>query len=667
MLRNVVFVAHSGAGKTTLSEVMLFKTGAINRLGTLEEGNTTSDYDPEEIKRKISINLSLIPLSWRELSINFIDTPGYADFVGEMKAGIRVADGAVVVVCAASGVEVGTEQAWEYTKDLPRLIFINKMERENANFNRAVGEIQGSLGKRCVPFQIPLGLEAGFRGVVDLISMKAYGKEGEIELPGDVLAEASSFREKLIEAIAESSDEVMVKYLEGEELSSEELRSSLRKGVKEKSIVPILVGSALSDIGISSLMDALVDLLPSPLEKKLSTLEGDIETEAQGPLAVLAFKTILDPYVGKLTYLRVWSGVLSSNSQVWNASKGSMEKIGQLVTLRGKKEESVSELNVGDMGAVVKLESTTVGDTLCAKEHPVTLPGIEFPPPIFSVALQPKTKSDVDKLSNILPKIMEEDPTLTLTREQDTGEIILNGRGDSHIGVVVGRMRQRFGVEVEVNTPKVPYRETIAIPVKSEYKHKKQSGGHGQYGHVLLELEPLPRGSENEFMEKVVGGSVPKNYISAVEKGVVEALKEGVLAGYPVADIRVSLYDGSSHPVDSSDIAFKIAAEKAVKKGLSEGKPIFIEPIMHLEVISPDTFTGDIVGDLNTKRAHILGISPHDNFQTIGAYVPLVEVLRYAIDLRSITQGKGSFTMEFDHYQEVPLHIAPKIIEGGKA
>mgnify|MGYP001038564660 CR=1 FL=1 len=667
MLRNVAFVSHSGVGKTTLSEVMLFKTGVISRRGEVEEGNTTSDYDPEEIKRKISINLSLLPFLWRDLRINFIDTPGYADFVGELKAGVRVADGAVVVICAASGVEVGTEQVWEYTKDLPRLIFINKMERENANFDRVLDEIQRSLGKRCVPLQVPLGAEAGFRGLVDLISMKAYGKEGEMELPEEILAGASSFREKLIEAIAESSDSVMVKYLEGEELSPEELCSSLSEGVKERSVVPILVGSALSGIGILPLMDAMVDLLPSPEEKKISSLEGDLRAEDQGPLAALAFKTTLDPYVGKLTYLRVYSGVLSSNSQVWNVSKGSMERIGQLVVLRGKKEEPVSELGMGDIGAVAKLESTTVGDTLCVREHPVVLPGVEFPPPIFGVALNPKTKGDMDKLGNILPRITEEDPTLTLSKEQDTGEIILSGRGDSHIGVAVDRMRQRFGVEVEVNTPKVPYKETISILVKSEYKHKKQSGGHGQYGHVLLELEPLPRGSENEFSGRVVGGSVPKNYIPAVEKGVVEALKEGVLAGYPAANIKVTLYDGSSHPVDSSDIAFKIAAEKAVKKGLSEGKPTLIEPIMRFQVLSPDTFTGDIVSDLNTKRARVLGISSHDNLQVIEAFVPLAEVLRYAIDLRSITQGRGNFTMEFDHYEEVPPHITARIIEEGKS
>ncbi len=672
-IRNVVLLSHCGAGKTSLSEAMLFTSGGIPRLGKVDEGTTTSDYDPDEIKRKISINLSILPCQWKDTKINLLDTPGYTDFIAGVIAGMRVADGAVVVVCAASGVEVGTELVWEYAEEraLPRLIFINKMDRENANFSKVVGQLQSNFGRRCVPLQLPIGSHTSFQGVVDLVSMKAYSgaKEQEGEIPSSVESEVRSFREKLAEAVAELDDELTVKYLEGEEITSEEIRRVLGEGIKAGKIVPVLVGSALQNMGISYLLDAICHYLPSPKEgapivatSPVSQQTEPIEPEKGSPLAALVFMSSADPYVGKLTHFRVYSGTISSNSQVWNATKEQIERVGQLLVFRGKAQETVPQLIAGDIGAVAKLAVTNTGDTLCNREHPLSLAPIQFPEPVFSVALHPKTKTDVDKLGTVLPRLSEEDLTLQVRKDPDTGETILSGMGDAHVEVFTERMQRKFGVGVRAEIPKVPYRETITASVKAEYKHKKQTGGHGQYGHVFLEVEPLPRGDGFEFTERVVGGAVPKNYIPAVEKGVLEARQEGVLARYPVVDVRVTLYDGSSHPVDSSEISFKIAGAQALKKGLSQGQPVLIEPIVRLEVVVPEAFIGDIIADLNTKRARVLGMTPQNGNQVIEAQVPLAEIVRYAVDLRSITQGRGSYKMEFSHYEEVPSHLAEKII-----
>ena len=672
-IRNVVLLSHCGAGKTSLSEAMLFTSGAISRMGKVDEGTTTSDYDPDEIKRKISINLSTLPCQWKDTKINLLDTPGYADFIAGVIAGMRVADGAVIVVCAASGVEVGTELVWKYAEEraLPRLIFINKMDRENADFYKVVGQLQSNFGRRCVPLQLPIGSHTSFQGVVDLVSMKAYSgaKEQEGEIPSSVESEVRSFRDKLAEAVAELDDELTVKYLEGEEITSEEIRRVLGEGIKAGKIVPVLTGSALQNMSISYLLDAICHCLPSPKEgapivatNPVTQQAEAIEPEKGSPLAALVFMSSADPYVGKLTHFRVYSGTISSNSQVWNATKDQIERVGQLLVFRGKAQETVPQLIAGDIGAVAKLAVTNTGDTLCNREHPLSLAPIQFPEPVFSVALHPRTKTDVDKLGTVLPRLAEEDPTLQVRKESDTGETILSGMGDSHVEVVTERMQRKFGVGVRAEIPKVPYKETITASVKAEYKHKKQTGGHGQYGHVFLEVEPLPRGDGFEFTERVVGGAVPKNYIPAVEKGVLEARQEGVLARYPVVDARVTLYDGSSHPVDSSDISFKIAGAQALKKGLSQGQPVLIEPIVRLEVVVPEAFIGDIIADLNTKRAKVLGMNPQDGNQLIEAQVPLAEILRYAIDLRSITQGRGSYRTEFSHYEEVPSHLAEKII-----
>ena len=669
-IRNLALLSHSGAGKTSASEAVLFTAGAITRLGKVDDGTTTSDYDPDEVKRQISINLSMLPCQWKGAKINLIDTPGYSDFVGEVKAAMRVSEGAIIMVCAASGVEVGTEQVWSYCEetDLPRLIFVNKMDRENADFYQTLEQIQSRFGSRCLPVQLPIGAQDSFQGIVDLLTMKSYigSQAKEAELPSSLQTKAAPFREKLIEAVAEVDDRLIEKYLEGEQLSLEELGDGLRRAVVTGKIVPVLAGSAIQNIGFTSLLDAICNYLPSPKEREVvivaDSAKQTIEPSQDAPLAALVFKTSADPYVGKLTYFRVYTGAINSSSQVWNASRGGAERIGQLFILRGKTQEPVSQLGAGDIGAVAKLGLTSTGDTLCSQAQPMKIAPILFPQPAFSLAVHPKTKTDLDKLGAALSRLSEEDPTLEVHREADTNETILSGIGESHLEVAAEKMLRKFGVGVRLETPKVPYKETITVPAKAEYKHKKQTGGHGQYGHVLLELEPLPRGSGCEFSDKVVGGRIPKNYIPAVEKGVNEAIREGVLARYPVIDLKTRVYDGSFHPVDSSEICFKIAGAGALRKGLSQGQPILLEPIMNIEVTIPGDFTGDIIGDLNTKRARVQGMNPEGGLNVIDAQVPLAEILRYAIDLKSITQGRGSYKTEFSHYEEVPAHLTQKII-----
>jgi elongation factor G len=670
-IHNVVLLSHGGAGKTSLSEAMLFNAGAINRLGKVDDGSSTSDYDPDEAKRRISINLSILPFQWKEQKINVLDAPGYADFIGEVKAGMRVSEGAIIVVDATSGVEVGTEMVWDYCEEakMPRLILVNKMDRENADFTKVVEDVKSKLGTKCAPLQLPIGAHTSFQGVVDLLTMKAYtgSPTKEAEVPAAVKAQADALREKLVESIAEMDDALIEKYLGGEEISLEVLTNTLRQAVVGGRLMPILAGSALQNVSVNRVIDAVCDYLPLPKEQKVSSASGDIDPADNGPLAALVFKTTADPYVGKLTYLRVYNGVIASNSQVYNSNQSAAERIGQLYTMRGKTQEPVPEIRAGDIGAVAKLNVTATGDTLCAQDKPVKLNSIVFPGPIFRESVNPKTKTDIDKMSSALSRLVEEDPTLKVHREQGTGETILSGMGDTHLSVAAEKMLRKFGVNVELAIPKVPYRETITMPSKAEYKHKKQSGGHGQYGHVFLELEPLPDRGPNEFAEKVVGGSVPRNYIPAVEKGVVEAYAEGGLAGYPVIGVKATLYDGSFHPVDSSEICFKIAGAGAFKKGLAEGRPILLEPIVNLKVTVPNDLTGDIIGDLNTKRARVMGMNPEGGTNVIEAQVPLAEIQRYSIDLKSMTQGRATYTMEFSHYEEVPANITQKLISQKQA
>jgi elongation factor G len=670
-IRNVALIGHGSTGKTSLSEAMLFAAKAVNRLGRVDDGTTTSDYDPDEIRRNISVNLSIIPCEWDGAKLNILDTPGYADFVGEVKCGVRAADAALIVVCAASGVQVGTEYAWTYAdeRNLPRVLFINRMDRENADFFQTLGQLQRMFGQKCVAFHLPIGAQAGFQGVVDLLSMKAHvGEKGEVrDVPEELVEQAASLREKLVEAAAETDDALVTKYLEGEELSEEELRRGLRAGVAGGGIVPVLTGSATKTVAVSLLLDAISRYLPSPKDLPVEVQNGEpLAADPQGPLAALVFKTSADPYVGRLTYFRVYSGVLKADSQVWNANKDVAERIGPLFFMHGKTQEPVERVVAGDIGAVAKLAETSTGDTLCSRERPFVLPGISFPEPAFSGAVSPKTKADLDKMGNALSRIVEEDPTLRVTRNQDTAETILSGLGDSHVEVTVEKIRRKFGVDLELATPKVPYKETITASGSAEYTHKKQTGGHGQYARVAIQIEPLPRGSGYEFADKIVGGVVPKQYIGSVEKGVIEAMGEGVLAHYPLIDFRATLFDGKDHPVDSSDIAFKLAAAQALKKGALEAHPVLLEPIMNMQISVPEASTGDVMSDLNGKRAKVLGMTPQGSQTVIEALAPLAEVQHYAADLRSITQGRGTYSMQFSHYEEVPAHVAQRIIEQGQ-
>jgi elongation factor G len=669
-IRNLVLLGHSGSGKTTLSEAVLFTTGVINRLGKVDEGTTASDYDATEARRKISISLSVLPCIWKSTKLNLLDAPGYADFIAEVKAGIRVSESALIAVSANSGVEVGTEQAWEYSGEagLSRVFIVNKMDRENADFNKTVNELQAKFGSKVLPIHCPIGAHTSFQGIVDLLSMKSYvgspAKEGAV--PDSVKAQVESYREKLVEGIAELDDKMLEKYLGGEQLTSEEIVNALKKAIASRKIVPVLAASGLQNVGINLLLDAIVNYLPAPKDRLIIAVADsgtkELTPTEDGALCSLVFKTSADPYVGKLTYLRVYSGVLNSNSQVWNFNRNEIERIGQLYKVTGKNQEPVTEIRAGDIGAVAKLSMTATGDTLGTKEKPIKIIPVSFPTPILSKAVYPKTKLDLDKLGNALARLVEEDATLQVRRDPDTIETIISGMGETQLDVAAEKMQRKFGVGVNLETPRVPYKETISAPAKAEYKHKKQTGGHGQYGHVVLELEPLPRGSGVEFVDHVVGGSVPKNYIPAVEKGVVEASAEGVLARYPIADLRVTLVDGSYHPVDSSEICFKIAGAGALRKGMTDGKPVILEPIMNITISIPEEFTGDIISDLNTKRAQMQGMTLDNHIQIIQAQAPLAEIQRYAIDLKSITQGRGTFTMGFSHYQETPALVVQKII-----
>jgi elongation factor G len=580
----------------------------------------------------------------------------------------------LLVVCAASGVQVGTESALAFIAErgIPVAVFVNRMDRENADFAQTLSQLQRSLGKRCVPAQMPIGAQDKFEGAVDLVSMKAYTgeKASEGEVPPALADAAARYREQLVEAIAETDDALINKYLEGEELTEEELRRGLRAGTISRSIVPVFCGSATKTIAVGLLLDALVSYAPSPKDigevaahQGPSGPEEGLTVDPAGPLAALAFKTAADPYVGKLTYLRIFTGTLKSDSQVLNANKGSGERIGQLFAVRGKSQEQVPQLVAGDIGAVPKLSDTATGDTLCQREKPLVLAPATFPEPYYSAAVRPRSKADLDKMGSALSRITEEDPTLRVQRDHDTNETILSGLGDSHLDVTAEKMRRKFGVDLELTPPKVPYKETITTGGSAEYTHKKQTGGHGQYARVAIKLEPLPKGSGFEFVDKVVGGVVPRTYIPAVEKGVLEAMHEGVLAHYPLIDMKVTLYDGKDHPVDSSEIAFKIAGSAALKKGAQESQPVLLEPIVSMTITVPESNTGDVMSDLNGKRAKVLGMTPQDGSSVIEALAPLGEVLRYATDLRSITQGRGSYRVQFSHYEEVPAHVSQRIVE----
>ncbi len=676
-LRNVVLVSHSGAGKTSLAEAMLYSSGAISRLGKVEEGSTVSDYDPEEIRRKISVNTSLIPCEWQEHKVNVLDTPGYADFVGEVKGAIRAADGAIILLDGVSGVEVGTELVWGYADevDLPRMLFINKMDRDNADFLRALSEAKEKLGGNIIPFQLPIGAQEAFEGVADLVGMKAYRgeKAEEVVIPDDLRSEAESYHFQLMEAAAETDDALLEKYFEEETLTEEEIRQGLVAAVRNKAIVPVLCGSALKNIGIQPLMNAMAEYLPSPLDAfkrratNVATGEDEVlEPAAQAPLAALVFKTLADPYVGKLTYFRVFSGKMESDSRIFNSSRGEEERVGQLFFLRGKEQEPADEVPAGDIGAVAKLQETATGDTLCDKDHPLTLPPIGFPHPIFSAAIAPKTKADLDKMGTALARLTEEDPTLQVEREASTRETVLSGMGESHIDIAARRLHSKFGVEIETSVPKVPYNETITKVTTAQYRHKKQTGGAGQFAEVWLRVEPLERGTGFEYDSEVREGRISQSFIPSIEKGIKQVLEQGVIAGYPVVDVKAVVYDGKEHPVDSKDIAFQIAGREAFKVAVRDGTPVLLEPIMIFTINIPESNMGDVLGDLNTKRARVIGTEQKGDRSIITAQAPLAEMQSYATDLRSITQGRGLFGMEFSHSEQVPKHLADAIIAAAK-
>ena len=671
-IRNVVVLGHGGTGKTTFTEAALFSTGAITRMGKVDDGTTTSDHDPDETKRQISVSLSVLPCEVDGVKINLIDTPGYADFQGEVKQGVRAADAALIVVDAVSGVEVGTDLAWSYADEasLPRFVLVNRMDRENADFAATVSQLQEHFGKQCVPLHVPIGSQDDFEGIADLLEMKAYrgdsAEEGDI--PESLGTDVSTYREQLIEAIAETDDDLINKYLEGEELSVEELRAGLHTAVCSGSVVPILAAASNKGVGVLRVLNALARSGPSPADRAETVARDGSDAEVKltadpaGPLAVLAFKTSADQHVGKITLLRVVSGTMKSDSHVFNANRKSDERIGHPFYLRGKTQEPTAKIVAGDIGAVAKLAETHTGDTLCERDHALILEPIEFPTPSYSLAVYPKTKGDLDKLGPALSRVTEEDPSLRVHRDADTNETILSGLGESHIDVTAERMKRKFGVEVDLETPKVPYRVTITGTTKTDYTHKKQSGGHGQFARVAIELSPQARSSGFEFTSSIVGGSVPKQYISAVEKGVEEAMQEGILAGFPLVDVKVNLYDGKEHSVDSSEMAFKIASAQALKQSVRDAHPILLEPIVNLRVTVPESYTGDVLSDLNSKRGKVQGMTPQGKLTVVEAQAPLAEVQRYATDLRSLTQGRAVYTMEQSHYEEVPAHISQKII-----
>jgi elongation factor G len=671
-LRNIVLLGHGSAGKTSLAEAMLFTSGAINRMGGVEDGTTVADFDEEEIRRHISLNLALVPVEWEGHKINVLDTPGYTDFVGEVKSAIRVADLALILVDAVSGVEVGTELVWNFAEEqgLPRMVVVNKMNRENANLDRTLGALRDALGQNFVPVHLPIGAEGEFTGVVNLVKMQArMGPEGKsTEIPANVAGQAEEVRVPLIEAAAEADDELIMKYLEGEELTEEEIQQGLRAAVLAGKAIPVLATAATANVGTRALLDALVAYAPSPADRGPVTAltaagEEQIEPNELAPLAALVFKTTADPYVGKLTYFRVYGGMMESDSRVYNSRAEEEERLGQLYVMRGKEQIPVPHLRTGDIGAVAKLAHTLTGDTLCDKGHPVSLPGPVLPSPLFAVAVNPTSKADQAKLGPTLTRICEEDPTLRWHQEPSTRQMLLEGMGEAHVDIAVRRMENRFGVGVETTTPKVPYRETITKVYADQYRHKKQTGGAGQFAEVHMRLEPLPRDTGFEYEWEVFGGAISRSFESSILKGVKQMMEQGVIAGYPVVDVKAAVYDGKEHPVDSKDIAFQIAGREVFKKVMLEAGPVLLEPIYSITITVPEEYTGDIMGDLNTKRARVQGMDQSSGKSIITALVPLAEMQRYATDLRSLTQGRGIFSMELDHYEEVPAHLAQPIIE----
>ena len=671
-LRNVVLLGHGSAGKTMLTEAMLLASGATNRMGRVEDGTTVADSDEEEIDRQISLSLALVPVEWKDCKLNLLDTPGYTDFVGEVKSAIRAADLALVVVDAVAGVQVGTELVWNFIEEqgLPHMVVVNKMNRDNTDLARTLEALREHFEGNFVPLNLPVGAEENLEGVVDLVKMQALmGTEGKsVDVPADLVDRAAEAQIEAVEAAAEADDELIMKYLEGEELTEAEIIQGMRLATINGTVIPVVVTAATANLGVRALMDALVAYAPSPADLGATTAQGpageeQIEPNELAPLAALVFKTAADPYVGKLTYFRVYGGMMRSNSIVYNSRAAADERLGQLHVMRGKEQIPVEHLRAGDIGAVAKLNETATGDTLCDKGHPLSLPGPAFPSALFAVAVRPTSKADQAKLAPTLTRICEEDPTLRWHQEPITRETILEGMGEAHVDIALRRMQNRFDVGIETSTPKVPYRETITRIHGDSYRHKKQTGGAGQFAEVHMRLEPLPRDTGYEFEWKVFGGRISRSFESSIQKGIKQVMTQGAIAGYPVVDVRAAVYDGKEHPVDSKDIAFQIAGREAFKKVMMEAGPVLLEPIHEVVITVPEEYTGDIIGDLNTKRARMQGMDQRGGKTITKALVPLAEMQRYATDLRSLTQGRGVFTMELDHYEQVPSHLTREIVE----
>ncbi len=676
-LRNIALIAHGGAGKTSLAEAMLYDAGVTKRFGRVDEGNAALDFEPEELKRKTSISTAFHQFPWKKHKVNIIDTPGDQNFFSDTRTCMQAADAAVVVIDAIDGVKVQTEMGWDFAEEfgMPCLIFINKLDRERASFSRAFDDAAEILEPKPIALQLPIGEEDKFNGIVDLVAMKAYtydesGKGKEIDIPGDMADDVESARESLVENVAEADDELLERYLEGETLSDDEIRAALKKGTLTRKFAPAVCGSALKNIGMDLLQDYIVQILPSPLEvgaRKAYDAKGENEIEIapdpNGPFSAYIFKTIADPYAGRLSVFKIVSGSLGSDGVFYNVNKDAKERFSQLLKIMGKEQKPVEGAGPGDIVAVAKLKETTSGETICDEKNKVLFKLAEPMAPLISFSVLPKSKGDEDKIFSSLQKLLEEDTALKIDRNAETKEILISGLGNIHIEVAVEKLKRKFNVEVALDTPKVPYRETIRKKVRVQGKHKKQTGGHGQYGDCWIQMEPMERGGGFEFVDGIVGGVIPKTYIPAVEKGIVEAAKKGVLAGFPCIDFKATLDFGSYHAVDSSEMAFKIAGSLAFKKASLEAQPVLLEPVMKVKITCPDEYMGDVMGDLNGRRGRVLGMDNKGKNQIVIANVPMAEMLTYAPDLRSMTGGRGIFSMEFSHYDEVPAQIAQKIID----
>jgi elongation factor G len=679
--RNIGIMAHIDAGKTTTTERILYYTGRIHRMGEVHEGSATMDFLPQERERGITITSAATTCFWRGHRINIIDTPGHVDFTVEVERSLRVLDGAIALFCAVGGVEPQSETVWRQANKyrVPRIAFVNKMDRVGADFFNVVNMIRERLGANPVPIQLPMGQGELFTGIIDLIKMKAvvYKEETlgatweEFDIPKELVDMAVEYRTKMLEAVSEFDDTLLVKYLDGEEISEDEIKSAIRKATLEFKIVPVLCGSAFKNKGIQRLLDAVVDYLPSPLDINNGQVIGHHpfkddkvvrQVSDDEKFTALAFKIMTDPYVGKLTFIRVYSGTLKSGSYVYNSTQGKKERVGRILRMHANHREDVEEAYAGDIVALVGLRNTKTGDTLCSEDDPILLERMEFPEPVISVAIEPKTKADQDKLGEALSKLMDEDPTFRVTVDEETGQTLISGMGELHLEIIVDRLRREFRVEANIGKPQVAYKETIRKKARAEGKFIRQTGGRGQYGHVWIEIEPN-RGKGYEFIDAIVGGVIPKEFIPAVDQGIREAMQNGIIAGYPVVDVKVTLFDGSYHEVDSSDLAFKIAASIAFKEAAKQAEPVLLEPIMEVEVVTPDEYLGDVIGDLNSRRGRIEGINMRKDGQVVKALVPLAEMFGYATRLRSITQGRAIYTMQFHHYEEVPQQIADMIIE----